>query len=50
MKRGLLLVAALAGLSAPAFAQTQAAATVSAAAEREPRPAIWVIEDADTKI
>ncbi|HEY0114779.1 MAG TPA: TraB/GumN family protein [Allosphingosinicella sp.] len=53
MKRAMLLGAALAGLAQPAAAASEPAAPVrpgAAAPTRPPRPAIWVIEDEDTKI
>jgi hypothetical protein len=47
MKQVLLVAGAFAGLAAPTFA---APARVAAPAAAPPRPAIWVIEDEDTKI
>ena len=47
MRRGGILVAALAGFWAPAAGAAAPSAVVE---ERAPRPAIWLVEDEDTKI
>lgn len=54
LKSGLLIAAALAGLGMPAALAAQEPAAAGragiAATARPPRPAIWLIEDEDTKI
>src|SRR5690349_24024555 len=49
VKRGALLAAALLGLSQPAAALAEEAPR-AAEGSTAPRPAIWLIEDEDTKI
>lgn len=50
-KNGALFVAALAGLAQPVPAREPAPTAAAASApQRTPRPAIWLVEDEDTKI